>query len=257
MSKNWMRLTGLLFLGSVGTSQAQPLDSPDTVYIDGLPCNSLCQSYMAWSWQHASTMVAQPASAPPRRSSDIEVRRATAMHGESSRPAAHDRAARQAMPLPTAELRSADNAAVSKPTPANVAASLPAGGAAATFGTKTVQEQVAAAKVLAERLTSVTAEPAPEEEATNVVASGFTEASHASDTKSVESAPTNNRRNLVAILIARPEIRSVSDLTGMEVAIEDRRSASNASIRTAITAAGAAQVQLNPSSRIRARKREF
>ena len=243
MSKNWMRLTGLLFLGSVGTSQAQPLDSPDTVYIDGLPCNSLCQSYMAWSWQHASTMVAQPASAPPRRSSDIEVRRAKATHGESSRPAAHDRAARQAMPLPTAELRSADNAAVSKPTPANVAA--PAGGAAATFGTKTVQEQVAAAKVLAERLTSVTAEPAPEEEATNVVASGFTEASHASDTKSVESAPTNNRRNLVAILIARPEIRSVSDLTGMEVAIEDRRSASNASIRTAITAAGAAQVQLN------------
>jgi hypothetical protein len=247
MSKNWMMLTGLLFLGSVGTSQAQPLDSPDTVYIDGLPCNSVCQSYMAWSWQHSSTTVAQPATAPPRRSSDTEVRRATAMHRESSRPAAHDRTARQAMPLPTAktaELRSADNAAVSKPAPATVAASLSAGGAAATSSTKTVQEQVAAAKVLAARLTSVTA-PAPEEEATNVVASGFTEAARASDTKSVESAPTNNRGNLVAILIARPEIKSVSDLTGKEVAIEDRRSASNASIRTAIAAAGAAEVQLN------------
>ena len=36
MSKNWMMLTGLLLLGPVGTSQAQPLDSPDPVYIDGL-----------------------------------------------------------------------------------------------------------------------------------------------------------------------------------------------------------------------------
>jgi TRAP-type uncharacterized transport system substrate-binding protein len=37
----------------------------------------------------------------------------------------------------------------------------------------------------------------------------------------------------------------VSDLAGRNVAIEDRRSASNASIRTAIAAAGAAEVQLN------------
>jgi TRAP-type uncharacterized transport system substrate-binding protein len=37
----------------------------------------------------------------------------------------------------------------------------------------------------------------------------------------------------------------VSDLSGKEVAIEDRQSASNASIRTAITAAGATDVQLN------------
>jgi hypothetical protein len=251
MSKNWMMLTGLLFLGPVATSQAQPLDSPDTVYIDGLPCNSVCQSYMAWSWQHSSTTVAHPpASAQPtRRSSDTEVRRATVTHPENSRPAAHDRAAKQAMPLPaaeTAELPPAENAAVgSKPALANVAASLPAGGAAATSNTKTVQEQVAAAKALAERLTFVTTDPMPEQEASNVVASGFTEAVEATDTKSVDSAPTNHRGNMVALLIARPEIKSVSELAGKEVAIEDRRSASNASIRTAIAAAGAAEVQLN------------
>jgi hypothetical protein len=249
VSKNWMMLTGLLLLGPVGTSQAQPLDSPDPVYIDGLPCNSLCQSYMAWSWQHASTMVAQPASAQPtRRSSDSEVRRATATRRESSTPAAHDRTARPAMPSPaarTAELHPADNAAVvSKLAPANVAASLPTGGAAATSNTRTVQEQVAIAKALAERLTFVTAAPAPEQEASNLVASGFT-AAEASDTKSAESAPTNNTGNLVAVLIARPEIKSLSDLAGKDVAIEGRRSASNASIRTAIAAAGAAEVQLN------------
>ena len=31
MSKNWRMLTGLLFLGSVGTLQAHPLDLPDIV----------------------------------------------------------------------------------------------------------------------------------------------------------------------------------------------------------------------------------
>jgi hypothetical protein len=249
MSKNWTMLTGLLFLGSVGASQAQPLDSPNTVYIDGLPCNSLCQSYMAWSWQHQSTTVAQPMSAPPKRPSDTEVRRATAAHREGAGLAAHDRPARQAMPLPaerSAEPQPADSAAVvARSAPANLAVSLTAGGAAAASGAKTVQEQVATAKALAERLTSLTAPRAPEQEASDLVASGFTEAAPASDSRSAESAPTNNRGNLVAILIARPEIRSVSDLAGRNVAIEDRRSASNASIRTAIAAAGAAEVQLN------------
>jgi TRAP-type uncharacterized transport system substrate-binding protein len=45
--------------------------------------------------------------------------------------------------------------------------------------------------------------------------------------------------------MARPEIKSVSDLTGKDVAIEDRQSASSASIRTAIAAAGAVEVRLN------------
>ena len=40
----------LLFVAA-RISQAQPLDSPDIVYIDGQPCNSACQSYMAWSRQ--------------------------------------------------------------------------------------------------------------------------------------------------------------------------------------------------------------
>jgi len=238
MSKSWMMLTGLLFLGSVGTSHAQPLDSPNTVYIDGLPCNSVCQSYMAWSAQHASTTVAQPASAPPpRRSSDTEARRASATHGENSPPAAHVRAARQVVPS-SAEIAAfpAGDAAV---------ASDPAAGVAATSNARTVQEQVAAAKALAERLTSLTVAPVPEQEASNVVASGFTVPAQASDTRLAASVPTGNTGNLVAILIARPEIKSVSDLSGMDVAIENRKSASNASIRTAIAAAGAAEVQLN------------
>ncbi len=238
MSKSWMILTGLLFLGPVGTSQAQPSDSPGTVYIDGLPCNSICQSYMAWSRQH--TPVAQPASAQPTQpSSDTEVHRATATHRENSEPAAHVRVAKQTAPSPSAE--------IAEPHPAGDAAVAPdpAVGMAAASNARTVQEQVAAAKALAERLTSLTVAPVPEQEASNVVGYGFTEAAQASDTSSAASAPTGNTASLVAVLIARPEIRSVSDLTGKDIAVENRRSASNALIRTAIAAAGATEVQLN------------
>jgi ABC-type phosphate/phosphonate transport system substrate-binding protein len=45
--------------------------------------------------------------------------------------------------------------------------------------------------------------------------------------------------------MARPEIKSVSDLAGKDVAIEDRQSASSEIVRNAITAAGAAEVRLS------------
>ena len=49
MSRNWTLLPLILFLGSTGTLQAQPLDSPDVVYIDGQPCSRACQAYMNWT----------------------------------------------------------------------------------------------------------------------------------------------------------------------------------------------------------------
>src|SRR5882724_9305405 len=107
MSKNWVMLTGLLFLGSVGTSQADPLGSPDIVYIDGLPCNSACQSYMAWTRGKTSFMAhsaaaesaaveSPPVESPPVKSAPEKpvlrsvrsaVSHATAVHRESSKPA--------------------------------------------------------------------------------------------------------------------------------------------------------------------------
>jgi TRAP-type uncharacterized transport system substrate-binding protein len=46
-------------------------------------------------------------------------------------------------------------------------------------------------------------------------------------------------------VIARPGIKSVADLAGRDVAIEERQSASSGAIRTAIAASGAAEVQLS------------
>ena len=49
MSIKWTLPTLIVSLCASGALQANPLDSPGIVYIDGLPCNRACQSYMAAS----------------------------------------------------------------------------------------------------------------------------------------------------------------------------------------------------------------
>jgi TRAP-type uncharacterized transport system substrate-binding protein len=203
----------MLLLGSAGTAEATPLDSPDIVYIDGLPCNSLCQSYMAWS-RKASSISAQAAFAPrfPKP------RGATGMRGEGSRSATRVRLAKPAAPNSN-DIRRAP-----------IADSQPASNAVSNSGTTP------------ERVTAATAAPAPEQKAghpdhAEVVLPGVAE--------KPASASSNNGDRLVAILVARPEIKSVSDLTNKHIAIDDRQAASDAHLGTAIAAAGAGEVQLS------------
>ena len=62
--------------------------------------------------------------------------------------------------------------------------------------------------------------------------------------KAASGSPTNSDQ-MVVVLIARPEINAISDLTGKDIAIDDRYSASSDKVRTAIAAAGAAEIQLS------------
>jgi TRAP-type uncharacterized transport system substrate-binding protein len=55
--------------------------------------------------------------------------------------------------------------------------------------------------------------------------------------------------DLVVLVMARPEIESVSDLADKNVAIDARQTESNNNVRTAIVAAGATEVQLSDSQR--------
>ena len=87
--------------------------------------------------------------------------------------------------------------------------------------------------------------PAAPKEASNAEASGRIEALPPSDTEPTASVPTNNTDDLVALMMASLEIKLVSDLTGKEVAIDYQPSGPGTSIRTAIAAAGAVEVQLN------------
>jgi hypothetical protein len=250
MSKRWMMVSCILLLGSAGPSEAHPLDSPDIVYIDGLPCNSLCQSYMAWS-RAASSKSAQSATAQPaKRSTNAVAHRAIGLSGESSKPAARARVAKQATPntdkIPeakTADLQPAGNAAaISETARPNIAGSPAKADAAANPNPRTVQAQVAAAAAVAERLTAATA---PAQTASNTDPSNRAEPPV--DAEKTAPASPNNANVLVALLMARPDIKSVSDLAGKDIAIDDRQSASDDDVRTAIVAAGAAEVRLSES----------
>ena len=128
---------------------------------------------------------------------------------------------------------------------ANIADSHPAGGAVANSNASTIQEQVAVTTAAAEPVTAATPVPAPQQNANNKDRSIHVETALRSDAEKTAPAPPNNTDHLVALLIARPEIKSVSDLTSKIIAIDDRHSASVGNVRTAIVAAGATEVQMS------------
>lgn len=206
-----------LFFSAAATSEASPLDSPDIVYIDGQPCNRACQSYMAWSRQ-ITPMPGQPQRNSPRimagqKPRKAAARGATRIREAGSKSTTNDRRAKQALPTSTEMLQARTTnlqpagkaAATSDIAAAKTADSAATVGIATQSAPRTTFEQVTAAVAVAERLTATTT---------------------------------------VAIVIARPEIKSVSDLAGKSVAISDGQSEASDSVRIAIVKAGAAGVQL-------------
>jgi hypothetical protein len=96
----------------------------------------------------------------------------------------------------------------------------PTVGLAPNSNSRTMQEQVAAAIAVAKRRT-VAALPA------------------ARDLEPVEGRPPNKKEGLVAVVMTRPEIRSVSDLEGKDVAMDEEYSESRNDILVAFVVAGA------------------
>jgi curved DNA-binding protein CbpA len=119
-------------------------------------------------------------------------------------------------PQPATNATAASNAASTK-----IANLLPKDAATDT-SLRTIQELVTAATALAERTTVAVA-----------VSQG--------------APPTTSNQidSRIAILIARPEIKSMSDLTGKAIAIDDRLLELSRNIEIAMTAAGATEVRVN------------
>jgi hypothetical protein len=114
--------------------------------------------------------------------------------------------------------------------------------AVANSTTTTIQEQVAAATEVAERMTIASLVTAPEPN--NYDRSDHSETVPRGDAEKTAPAQPNKTALLIYLLMARSEIKSVSDLSGKIIAIDDRFSASNGDVRTAIVAAGASEVLL-------------
>jgi flagellar capping protein FliD len=131
------------------------------------------------------------------------------------------------------------------PTRANVADSHSAGGAVANSNASTIQEHVAVTTAAAEQMAAATPVPAPQQQANDKDRSIHVETALRGDAEKTAPASPSNTDHLVALLIVRPEIKSVSDLTSKIIAIDDRHSASVGNVRTAIVAAGATEVQMS------------
>ena len=161
---------------------------------------------MAGAWSHDVASI--PAQRPPKA-----LARCATTSGENRKLAAPARAAKKA--AADANERSQTKVAVMRPPDS----------ASADFNARAIR-QVTAAAAVAERVTAATVVPGPAVEKTAPVS-------------------TNNTGPLVVLLIARPEIRSVSDLTGKNIAIDDRQFADKDNVRLAIAGAGATKIKLS------------
>jgi hypothetical protein len=283
MSRNWTSLTLILFLGSSGTLQAEPLDSPGVVYIDGQPCNRACQSYMDWSYRALSA----------RRHEEREISVAVPVEAEIERvePAARPRLAKHAAPVArtashtgkAASNGKAPNSkkiAVAKPAPAAPAKDMPAATAAVTperAAAETVAAvekpepkvessdrpaPVPAAAIAASQPAEAPVSKAPTSEAKPVTkpevvlpppatldlaaapAPG-TASNKSREIGKAASVSPDDPDNLVALVLARPEVNSLSDLNNKTIAITEKQSASSGRVSAALMAAGAAEVQFS------------
>ena len=60
-----------------------------------------------------------------------------------------------------------------------------------------------------------------------------------------KDASAGNADAMMAVVMARPDVKSVAELAGKTVAIDDRYARLGGKVRTAIAAAGATEVQLS------------
>ena len=272
MSRKQILLTLILSLGSSGALQANPLDSPGVVYIDGLPCNRACQSYMAWSDQAVSvrhrgeretTVVVVPDEIEQRFEHAARPRVARRQPAPVVRPA--PRAG-----IATSNTKASNTRKAVAANPAYQPARKNAPAATATvIGEKTVaggQESeprvessdrpepaqtaaVATSQPLAEAPTSKAhafeAEVALPPPATlDIAAAPAAPAPGTASDKAAAVSP-DDQDNLVALVLTRPEINSLSDLNNKSIAITEKQSASRGRVSAALMAAGAAEVQFS------------
>jgi hypothetical protein len=198
----------------VGCS-SQPPTQPSCVGLNPLACLTAVHVPIEAESNGSESAAAEPVSLVPWRGDSPPRSRAHHAVRRTSKPIKVAAKAAPAIPIPVrspqANQQTTGNAAASdtaraSTTDPRTTTEVPQ--------TRTTEEQVAAASAVAERM----------------------------------SVPTLDASldALVAVLVAGPDVKSVSDLAGKTIAIDDRYSEQSISrVRTAMVAAGALEVQLN------------
>jgi hypothetical protein len=285
MSRNWTLLALIAFLGSGATLQAEPLDSPGVVYIDGQPCNRACQSYMDWSYRALSgrrqaereTSVGVPTEVEAERVEPV-VRPRVARHAAPvARTASHTGKVASNGKAPGNKASNSKKIAVPKSAPAAPPAEDMPSATAAVTPEKTGGGSAAAVEKPEPKVeSSARPEPAqtvaiaapqaatskapgsevkpeialPPPATLDIAAAPVAPAPGAASNKAKEITKTavaspDDQDNQIAIVLTRPEINSLSDLNNKSVAITEKQSASSGRISAALMAAGAAEVQFS------------
>jgi hypothetical protein len=261
-------LMGVLSLGSFVSAQAHPLDSPDIVYIDGVPCNSACQSYMAWSHKtRERNSVPAPAitqsanhkvgrtkvtsvAAPKRLVPMPPMKEVVPVPREAPRaqtaelqpftgtiPEDHPLQAHTAPPVTETEAPPTQTATLKTQAAPETQVAAPA-----SVSDRTIEEQILAATALAEQLTAASTSRLNEKVAENSGQSESIGTKDDGDNKQAVSPP--QEPDLVVLILARADIKSIADLANKDIAIEGKQSQFREQIRTGIVAAGAPMVEL-------------
>jgi hypothetical protein len=215
-----------LQLGTLGTASADPLDAPGTVYIDGLPCNIACQSYMAWS----NKVLREKYHVAPRDAQGVTSGRAAK---EAVRRLLSKRVGPSSVETtPAAKGTHAQSGSVVRQEPVPSTAAIP--GATSKIElevpntARSPTEQVTVALSVAEQITAAETQK-------------WTGEGNEDARMSVGDTKANH---LVALLISHADAKSISALKGANIAIDVALSAAEKDIRTSLAAAGATQVQL-------------
>ena len=279
MSRKQILLTLILSLGSSGALQANPLDSPGVVYIDGLPCNRACQSYMAWSDQAASvrhrgeretTVVVVPDEIEQRFEHAARPRVARRQPAPVVRPApragiaaSNTRAsnarkaatpnpayqpARKNVPAATATVIEEKTVARGQELEPRVESSdRPEPAQTSAVATSQPPAEAPTSKAPASEVKPEVALPPPA--TLDIAAAPAPAPGTVSDKAKVigktAAASPDDQDNLVALVLTRPEINSLSDLNNKSIAITEKQSASSGRVSAALMAAGAAEVQFS------------
>jgi tetratricopeptide (TPR) repeat protein/TRAP-type uncharacterized transport system substrate-binding protein len=114
---------------------------------------------------------------------------------------------------------------------------------AATDNSAITQELVKAATTVAERMTAALTPSQSSEQRMNQT--GRSQRSEIDDPEKATAVRSVHPDPRIAILMARSPLKSIADLAGQEIAIDEKHSILDGNIQAAIAAAGAAQVQMS------------
>jgi hypothetical protein len=243
MSRQWTLPILILSLCSGGTLQASPLDSPGVVYIDGQPCNHACQSYMDWSYRALSA----------RRHAEHETSVVPPAGVETERvePVVRLRAARHAAPVARTAPHAGRAVSHGKATTGGKASN---GRKIAVRNSAPQPAEARAPEVKPEVKTEVAADvksevvlppPATLEVARAEAPAPGMASDKPGEIRKAESGLPDDQDNMVAIVLTRPEINSLSDLNNKNVAITEKQFAASGRVSAALMAAGAAEVRFS------------